>query len=144
MQLRSGYMNGCMRIRAVNEKRFFLAVKSGDGLTRRALEVELPRDVFDLLWSQTEGSRVEKTRYSVPFITRVLEVERYDGALAGLWMLRCEFKSEHDARRFTLPSWAASAVEVTDDPAWQSATLATSGRRSDEPVPVPELHAVGA
>lgn len=113
-----------------------LTFKSGRGIVRRELEVELDARQFELLWPGTEGRRIEKTR-------RVLEGDRgpedrgrvrieldlYGGTLAGLIVAEVEFADEAGARAFTAPPWFGE--EVTENEGYKNRRLALDGRPPD-------------
>jgi adenylate cyclase len=103
-----------------------LTVKQGGGLVRREEEVEITRAQFDRLWPLTEGRRVEKTRYLIGLPNRlVIELDTYDGPLAGLMTAEVEFTSAAAAHRFVPPEWFGR--EVTNDEAYKNRQLATTG-----------------
>jgi len=119
---------GEMRLR-LRDGRAFLTVKGDGGLVRSEWETEIPLWVFEHLWPLTEGRRISKIRYAVG----QLEVDQYRESLEGLWVLECEFRSQEDAAAFSLPEWAADAVEVTSDKFYKNKELAT--RWTPPPIP---------
>jgi CYTH domain-containing protein len=127
--IRQGYiLNGAteLRVRAKGASRYYLTVKGEGTLSRSEWETEIPKDVFEALWPFTSRLRLVKTRYLVPHGTLTLEVDEYHGAHTGLVTLECEFPDERAAREFTLPDWAAHAVDVTEDPAYRNQNLAAN------------------
>jgi CYTH domain-containing protein len=108
------------------DQQAFLTVKQGTGLVRREEEIDISGLQFDRLWPLTDGRRVEKTRH---LISRpdglVIELDVYEGALAGLLVAEVEFPSTAAAQRFTPPDWFAR--EVTDDDAYKNRRLAVDG-----------------
>lgn len=107
-------------------KRTSLTVKQGGGLTRREEEIEITRAQFDRLWPLTEGRRIEKTRHLIGLPRGlVIELDRYDGALAGLLVAEVEFPSAAAAHRFSPPDWFGR--EVTDADEYKNKRLATAG-----------------
>jgi adenylate cyclase len=89
---------------------------------------------FERLWPLTEGRRIEKVRYLVPAEAPglVIEVDVYDGALAGLVVAEVEFAGEADAEAFVPPAWLGR--EVTGDARFKNQRLAVDG----PPVPRPD------
>jgi CYTH domain-containing protein len=106
-----------------------LTVKAGSGETRTELERPLSAAEADELWPATEGRRVEKVRHRVPLPTgEILELDVYEGALAGLVTAEVEFPTMVAAEVFVVPGWCAP--ELTDAPGWSNASLAVQGRPS--------------
>jgi adenylate cyclase len=101
-------------------------VKSGGGLVRDEIEVELSQDQFEALWPATAGRRLEKTRYTLRWQGQSVEVDVYHGALAGLIVAEVEFPSASASARFTPPSWFG--MEATEDERYKNANLALHGR----------------
>jgi CYTH domain-containing protein len=117
-----------LRLRSAGE-RCWLTVKAGAGLARREWEQELPRWAFDALWPATAGRRIEKRRYRVAYAGSTLEIDVFEGELAGLCVVECEAPSEAAAAALTLPPWLEVEREVTNDPAYTNRRLARDGRR---------------
>ena len=104
---------------------FLLGVKGGRGLERAEVEVEIGAADFDELWALAAGRRIDKTRYPVPAGGHTAEVDVYAGPLAGLIVAEVEFASREEAEAFTPPAWCGE--ELTGDPGWSNASLATHG-----------------
>jgi CYTH domain-containing protein len=102
-----------------------LGVKGGHGIRRTEVETEIGSTEFDELWALAPDRRIEKTRYRIPVDGRVAEVDVYAGSLEGLVMVEVEFPGRREAEAFVPPPWFGD--EVTDDPRWSNAALATSG-----------------
>jgi adenylate cyclase len=101
----------------------WLTIKGVGGLARVEEEFALGADQFDSLWPLTEGRRIEKTRHELP---GGVEVDVYDGALAGLIVAEIEFGSEAESAAFEPPEWFGA--EVTNDPRYKNRALAVDGR----------------
>jgi CYTH domain-containing protein len=119
-----------IRVRKKGEKNF-MTVKEGKGLVRKEWEIEIPEWVFKKIWEGTEGKRLEKDRYVIPYTPHTLELDIYKGVLAPLVILECEFQNEKDAKDFVLPEWARDAIEVTSDDRYSNRSLATHGLPKD-------------
>jgi adenylate cyclase len=117
-----------VRLRQIGEQ-FFQTVKSEGGLVRGEIEVELSKQQFDVLWPATAGRRLEKTRYSVPWAGKTVEVDVYHGSLVGLVVAEVEFTSVSESAQFTPPPWVES--EVTEDDTYKNVHLALYGRPGD-------------
>src|SRR5690606_29499871 len=84
---------------------FSITVKSKGNLSRSEWETPITKDQFDTLWPTTEGRRVEKVRYSIPYDDAVIELDVYDGTLRGLVTAEVEFPNEFAAGLFVAPDW---------------------------------------
>jgi len=114
-----------VRVRQIGDATV-LTVKRGAGRTRIEEEVVIDRDAFDRLWPLTEGRRVEKVRHLVPAGDGlVLEVDVYEGDLAGLVVAEIEFPSEAAADAWAPPAWLGA--EVTTDERYKNHHLAIDG-----------------
>jgi adenylate cyclase len=103
-----------------------LTVKTGEGLVRGEVEVQLSEDQFSSLWPLTEGVRVCKRRYSIlsdglPTIF----VDEFLGELSGLVMAEVEFSSEPEASAYVAPRWFGP--EVTGVKSYSNKRLARMG-----------------
>ena len=117
-----------IRIRKKGNK-YFETVKSGKGLKRKEIEVEIGEKAFRSLWPRTEGKRVDKTRYEIPYDGLVIELDVYSGPLAGLAVAEVEFVSEEESARFSPPEWLGR--EVTHDVRYGNKSLALYGKPVD-------------
>jgi CYTH domain-containing protein len=128
-EVEQGYLSlgaeGEVRLRKRGE-RLLLTVKRGEGMIREEREVELDSVQFKQLWPATEGRRLRKRRHVLPHEGFEIEVDVYEGELAGLAVAEIEFPDEETARAFEAPSWLGS--EVTGDAAYLNESLAVNGR----------------
>ena len=102
-----------------------LTVKSGGGLVRAEHEVGLTPEQFESLWPATEGTRLEKQRYTLRADGHVIELDVYEGRLKGLKVAEVEFDDPWAAESFTPPYWFGR--EVTADPDYRNQRLAVFG-----------------
>ena len=114
-----------VRLRQTDGK-FFQTVKSSGVLVRDEIELELSKDQFEALWQATAGRRLEKTRHKLSWHGNKLELDVYQGSLAGLIVAEVEFPSAEASTQFTPPPWFGP--EVTDDERYKNANLALYGR----------------
>ena len=105
--------------------RFFQTIKQGEGLQRTEVEIPLARPQFEALWPLTEGKRVEKVRYAIAHEGRTIELDVYQGALAGLITAEVEFPSLEASAAFQPPLWLG--VEITEDARYKNKNLAVFG-----------------
>jgi len=113
-----------VRIRRKGNK-YFETVKSRGGLIRDEIEVEISEDQFCMLWPATEGRRLEKIRYALEWNGYQLEIDVYQGSVAGLVIAELEFASSEESKRFSPPAWLGK--EVTGDNRYKNSTLALNG-----------------
>ena len=119
-----------VRVRIKDGESARLTVKVGKtGMTRS--EFEYPVTLSDAR-EMVEAGRdrlIEKTRHIVSHGGFVWEVDVFAGALSGLIVAEVEMGSETDNP--ALPGWLGR--EVTGEPAWTNAMLASNGRPVDAP-----------
>ena len=111
-----------VRLRKSGE-RYLLTYKRGTGNVREEREVELTAEQFDALWPATEGKRLAKTRYEIPFGGRVVEIDVYHEKHEGLVVAEVEFDAEEAAKDFQPPDWLGA--DVTGDPRYSNQLLAS-------------------
>lgn len=101
-----------------------LTVKGGRGAVRTEVTLPVSREQFDDLWALTEGRRISKQRWVLPYDSQAeVEVDCFEAGLDGLLIAEVEFASADASRGFTPPDWFGS--EVTDDDRYRNAALAT-------------------
>jgi len=130
--LRQGYVvvssDGAeTRIRSFDNERFELTVKSAGTVQRTEQTIKLPKDMFEVLWAQTAGMRVEKTRYKIPHGKHTIELDIYEGQLTGLMTAEVEFTGRQEdaevkASTFEPPTWFGR--DVTKDRRYKNQNLA--------------------
>jgi adenylate cyclase len=130
--LRQGYVvvssDGAeTRIRSFDNERFELTVKSAGTVQRSEETIKLPKDMFEVLWAQTAGMRVEKTRYMIPHGKSTIELDVYEGHLTGLMTAEVEFAGRREdaevkAVTFEPPTWFGR--DVTKDRRYKNQNLA--------------------
>lgn len=111
-----------VRLRKKREH-YSLTYKRGLGNVREEREVSLTPEQFATLWPATEGKRLSKTRYEIPFGDRVVEIDLYGGKHEGLVVAEVEFDDEESAISFQLPDWLGD--DVTGDPRYSNQLLAS-------------------
>lgn len=100
-----------------------LTYKRGLGNVREEREVALTAEQFSALWPATEGKRLIKTRYEIPFGNRLVEIDIYGGKHEGLVVAEVEFEDEESALNFQPPDWLGD--DVTGDPRYSNQLLAS-------------------
>ena len=111
-----------VRLRKSGDK-YSLTFKRGVGNVREEREIDLSAAQFDALWPATEGKRLLKTRYEIPFGDRIVEIDVYHGRHEGLVVAEVEFQAELAAKNFQPPDWLGD--DVTGDPRYSNQLLAS-------------------
>ncbi|MEN3369552.1 MAG: hypothetical protein V7609_1695 [Verrucomicrobiota bacterium] len=111
-----------VRLRKSGEQ-YSLTYKRGLGNIREEREVELSADQFSALWPATEGKRLLKTRYEIPWGDFLVEIDVYGGRHEGLVVAEVEFDDEEAATKFQPPDWLGD--DVTGDPRYSNQLLAS-------------------
>ena len=99
-----------------------LTFKRGRGVKRHEWEIALIPEQFNELWPTTEGRRLRKTRYDVPYGEHVIEVDIYAGRNKGLIVAEVEFDDEREYEKFVPPEWFGK--EVTGKSRYSNVRLA--------------------
>lgn len=113
-----------IRIRKKGDK-FYQTIKKGTGKIRKEFEVEIQQGLYNILWKETKGRRLEKTRYEIPYEGKIIEFDIYKGKLGGLVTAEVEFESEEKCDSFIPPDWFGA--EVTEMKEFTNKYLATHG-----------------
>ena len=114
-----------VRVRRKGGKHF-LTVKHGASLSRVEVEVPLETQDFDALWPLTQGRRLRKTRFDIPWSGgRTVELDVYADQLEGLRVAEVEFDDEASAHAFEPPGFLGR--EITGNPEFRNEKLAREG-----------------
>ena len=105
--------------------KYTLTVKTKGDLVRGEWETEVDESQFEILWPATEGKRVEKTRFKIPYGEHVIELDIYEGQLDGLVTAEIEFESMQAAQQFVPPEWLSK--DVTQESSFKNQNLACEG-----------------
>jgi CYTH domain-containing protein len=111
-----------VRLRKISDG-YTLTYKRGLGNVREEREVTLTAEQFSTLWPATEGKRLIKTRYDIPYGDRIIEIDVYGGKHEGLVVAEVEFEDEASALNFAPPDWLGD--DVTGDPRYSNQLLAS-------------------
>lgn len=113
-----------IRIRIRDDAEASLTLKFGAaGPSRDEFEYAVPLEDALEMRAFATGNIIEKTRHLVPHGGHVFEVDAFHGVFDGLRLAELETP---EAEAVTdLPDWIG--IEVTDDPAYSNASLATRG-----------------
>lgn len=117
-----------VRVRIKDDESARITLKIGlSGMTRKEFEYPVPLTDAREMVATGKDRLIEKTRHIVNHGGYVWEVDVFAGSLTGLIVAEVEMASETENP--ALPSWLGR--EVTGDPAWSNAMLATSGRPAE-------------
>ena len=121
------------RVARGTEVRHFRTVKLGSGVARVEIEEETAPELFEVLWPATRDRRIRKRRYAISEGALTWEVDVF----AGRDLVLAEIELPTADTAFEVPGWLAPYIvnEVTDDPAYVNANLATP--ELDEPAAAP-------
>ena len=108
-----------------------LTCKRGDGVARTEVETTITCEQFDALWPLTDGQRIDKTRYYLPFGSYTVELDIFHASLSPLVVAEVEFKSIEDSRNFTPPDYFGE--ELTHDYRYTNSHLSIHGIPADFP-----------
>ncbi len=127
-EIEQGYivMSGETEVRVRRKgAQYFLTVKKGHGLVRQETEILIEQSQFLPLWQLTEGQRVQKVRYEIPYLTHIIEVDVYRERLAPLITADVEFPTLEASNTFTPPAWLGK--EISGMAAFANKNLAVQG-----------------
>ncbi len=87
-----------------------LTYKRGNKSAREEREIRLSAEQFGALWPATEGRRLMKVRYEIPWKEWIVEVDVYRGLHDGLVVAEVEFRDEKSCEEFVPPDWIGEDV----------------------------------
>ncbi|CAN5525644.1 CYTH domain-containing protein [soil metagenome] len=87
-----------------------LTFKRGPARAREEREIHLTPAQFAVLWPATVGSRLTKTRYSVPWKKLTVEIDIYRGSNDGLMVAEVEFPDVETYHSFQPPDWLGDEI----------------------------------
>ena len=105
---------------------YYQTIKKGTGKIREEIEIPISKPMYDILWNETKGRRIKKTRYEIPDGENIIQLDIYSGKkLKGLETVEVEFKSIEECDNFTPCEWFGA--EVTEIKEFTNKQLATHG-----------------
>ncbi|MCB8836747.1 CYTH domain-containing protein [Aurantimonas sp. VKM B-3413] len=117
-----------LRVRVIEERSAWLTLKTGTGIDRGEFEYEIPLKDAEEMQPDRIGNIIEKTRHIVSLGARKVEIDIFEGDLAGLALAEIELESADEA--IDLPSFLSH--EITGDPRYSNMRLALDGRPADD------------
>jgi adenylate cyclase len=103
-------LSGTEFFRARREgQEYTLTYKNGFGIRRLEMPVTIKKQDFDALWEcSSDRWRSRKTRYSIPYGGKTIQLSIYHGALKGFANAEVELKKETE--RLSLPDWLGPEI----------------------------------
>ncbi|MBU3896952.1 MAG: adenylate cyclase [Nanoarchaeota archaeon] len=116
LNLPEGFKPGELRVRDKGGK-YFLTAKSAGGIKRDEYEKQIDKKLFEALWPETEGRRIEKVRSTFDYGGHEVELDFFTDR--KLILGEVEVKSLKEARKVSLPG-----KDVTEDQTYKNKNLA--------------------
>lgn len=116
IKIDQGYLSEETRVRSKGGK-FYLTEKIGHGLSREENEIEISKEVFEILWKCTKSRRISKTRYKVGRF----EVDVFDEFV----MAEIELNSEDEVVEFPPELVDIYKNEVTNDKRFENYNISS-------------------
>jgi adenylate cyclase len=98
-----------VRLREIGKDRL-ITVKISRTDFRVETEVALTEEQFSQLWPATEGRRLRKVRYRIPYEGYTVEVDVYQGKNTGLMVAEVEFPDRSSRQSFRKPNWLGAEI----------------------------------
>lgn len=140
-ELEQGYLCGgetTVRIRKADD-RYYLTIKkkpSADAdekygaIVRIEIEEEITETLYYSLFRAVEGNPVTKTRYRIPYLSYVVELDVFHGMLEGLVTAEIEFPTVEEAGLTELPDWFGK--DVSADRRYRNSAMSKMTREEAE------------
>lgn len=113
-EIKQGYIlhSPALRIRRQNDD-YILTYKDKGGLSREEINITLPDNAGEKLFTKCDGHIIEKTRYLIPAgvsdLTSgrdlTIELDVFHGEFDSLCYAEVEFDSEDSANAYIPPAW---------------------------------------
>ncbi len=116
-QIEQGYLctGPVVRIRR-QDAEYYLTYKSKGLMVREEYNLPLTEEAYMHLRSKVDGNLIAKKRYLIPLEGGLtLELDVFEGKLAGLLLAEVEFGSEEEAVAFEAPAWLGEDVTYSTE-----------------------------
>jgi uridine kinase len=114
-KITQSYLGNGVRVRKINEDQYFLGEKIGEGFDRLEKEIPITEDEYFQNLSQAIGGTIIKERYEILRNGRKIELDIYEGKLAGLVTVEVEFGNIEQCKSFSPPIWFGGEVTGLKD-----------------------------
>jgi len=108
---------------------FFKTIKKRGFLSRLESETQISEEQFNNEWNLTEGKRIKKIRYKIPYNSLIIELDIFQEKLDGLIIAEVEFRNEDESLKFIPPDWFGE--EVTDQREFSNSYLSFFGYKKN-------------
>ncbi len=121
--LEQGYLsvNPVVRVRKEDDT-YYLTYKGKGFLEREEYNLTLNKESYEHLIAKADGKLIKKKRYLIPYDKNTIELDIFEGELAGLVIAEVEFETVEEANSFNPPSWFGE--DVTGNKNYTNAHLA--------------------
>lgn len=121
--LEQGYLsvNPVVRVRKEDDT-YYLTYKGKGFLEREEYNLTLNKESYEHLIAKADGKLIKKKRYLIPYDKNTIELDIFEGELAGLVIAEVEFETVEEANSFNPPSWFGE--DVTGNKNYTNASLA--------------------
>ena len=93
-----------VRIRKEDDH-YYMTYKALGFLEREEYNLPLTAESYDHLLAKADGSIIRKKRYLLPYLSYTIELDVFEGDLAGLLLAEVEFADTDKAAAFIPPDW---------------------------------------
>lgn len=108
------------------EKSYFLTYKSEGLMVREEYNLLLDAEAYEHLKAKADGRVITKRRYRIPIEKElVIELDVFEGELAGLLLAEVEFPDKEAAEAWKPPEWFGR--EVTYEKTYHNSNLSLPG-----------------
>ena len=125
-EIEQAYLCTAPVVRVRKEDGSYYLTYKGKGVVKHAeYNLDLNKESYEHLRSKADGNIITKKRYLIPLEGTDLtaELDIFEGSLAPLVIVEVEFPDDESSDSFVKPEWFGE--EVTHDPAYRNASLAT-------------------
>lgn len=121
--IEQGYLSTgpVVRIRREDEE-YYLTYKGSGMMVRTEYNLPLTKDSYEHMKPKADGIIITKKRYCIPLDPYTIELDIFEGDLAGLIIAEVEFPTAEEAERFCPPDWFEK--DVTFDKHYHNSYLA--------------------
>lgn len=104
--IEQGYLSTgpVVRIRRQDDT-YYLTYKGTGMMVRTEYNLPLTRESYEHMKPKADGIIITKKRYNIPFDRHIIELDVFEGALAGLIIAEVEFATTEEAEQFCPPDW---------------------------------------